>query len=127
MVIKIILLMIYGVCSFTAFSQIVINVDDVKHHVGDSVRLTTKILGGRYYISEDPPETILYVEKVYFKAPLNLVIYDDVRDKLKNPPEEHYKNKLVSITGKIIIHLKRPSIIIRNIHQIEEIGDSHKK
>ena len=105
----------------TAFSQTEIKLEDVKDHIGDSVKLQAKIYGGIYIKSAKGKPTFLNVGGNYPKAPLTLVIWDDVRKKFQDAPEKIYKEMQVFITGKLFLYKDKPEITIYSPEQLLQV------
>jgi len=92
----------------------------VASHVGDSVKICSKIYGGKYLEQTKGSPTFLNVGGNYPDAPLTLVIWNDVRKQFKYMPEDILKGKDVCIYGKIILYKNKPEIVISNPNQIQE-------
>jgi hypothetical protein len=107
--------------NITAFAQTEIKLEDIKNHVGDSVRLMAKIYGGKYLETATDTPTFLNVGGNYPDAPLTLVIRGDVRSQFKNAPETFYTGKKEWITGRIELYKNKPQIVIHNANQIYDI------
>src|ERR1044071_5225412 len=104
--------------SITAVSQTQIKIEDVRNHVGDSVKLMAKIYSGKYFERIANTPTFLNVGNSYPDRPLTLVIWGSVRSQFKNPPETFYTGKEEWITGKIELYKNKPQIVIYNPNQI---------
>jgi len=91
--------------SIIVLAQTEIKLEDVKNHVGDSVKLKTKIYGGKYLENAKGSPTFLNVGDNYPNAPLTLVIWEDVRKQFPSAPEELCKDKEVWITGKVQLYI----------------------
>jgi hypothetical protein len=50
-----------------------------------------------------------------------IAIFKEAFDLLPDPPEEHFLNRTLLITGKITLHRDRPQIEVRDISQIEVV------
>lgn len=84
-----------------SYSQNEIKIDDVKNHVGETVKICTKIYGGKFLETAKGTPTFLNAGANYPTAPLTIVIWADARKEFKNKPEEYYAGKLICVTGKI--------------------------
>ena len=78
---------------FSSFAQKEIKVNDAKNHVGDSVKICTKIYGGKFLENTKGTPTFLNAGGYYPNAPLTIVIWPDARKEFNNTPEEFYKGK----------------------------------
>jgi DNA/RNA endonuclease YhcR with UshA esterase domain len=116
---KYFILSLLTLLTFSSFAQTEIKIEDVKNHIGDSVKLTAKIYGGKYIESTQGTPTFLNVGDNYPNAPLTLVIWGDTRKQFNTAPETIYTGQNVTITGKIILYKNRPEIIITDPKQIQ--------
>ena len=108
--------------TFSAIAQTEIKLEDVRNHVGDSVKLMAKIYDGKYIESAVGRPTFLSVGNKFPNALLTLVIWEDVRKQFKSPPEEIYnKGNKEWIIGKIILYKNKPQIVITNPNQIYDV------
>ena len=117
---KKILLVFFLLATATLYAQKEIKIEDAKNHVGDSVRICTKIFGGKYLESSNGTPTFLNAGGTYPNAPLTLVIWGDARKEFKNKPEEFYIGKSICLTGKIELYRDKPQIVITHEGQIRE-------
>lgn len=114
----------FGLFCFIAlpsFAQQQIKVDEAKNHVGDSVKICSKIFDTKYFQSAKDPVTLLNMGDKYPNNPISLVIRSEARKLFKDPPEEYYKGTQVCVTGRIQIYKEKPEIVITNPAQIQEI------
>ena len=107
--------------SLSSFAQTEIKLDDVRNHVGDSVKLKAKIYSGKYLESSKDTPTFLDVGGKYPHSKLTLVILSDARKQFKNAPETFYEGREEWITGKIELFKNKPEIIIYSPNQINDI------
>ncbi|MEO7294106.1 MAG: hypothetical protein ABIW34_13440 [Ginsengibacter sp.] len=118
---KYILLAIIIAIQIPAYSQSEIKIDDAKNHIGETVKICTKIYGGKFLETAKGTPTFLNAGGSYPNAPLTLVIWADARKEFKNKPEEYYAGKAVYVTGKIELFKDKPQIVITKEEQIQEI------
>lgn len=114
-------LAIFCLLSASVFAQREIKIEDAKNHIGDSVKICTKIFGGKCLESSKGTPTFLNAGANYPNAPLTLVIWADARKDFKNKPEEYYTGKDVCVTGKIELFRDKPQIVISKEEQIKEL------
>ncbi len=111
-----------GLCLLMAgtaiHAQIEIKVEEAAKHIGDSVKICTKIYGAKYFENGKNAPTLLNAGAKFPDAPLTLVIFGDKRNAFKNKPEVYYVDKEVCITGRIILFKDKPEIILTNEDQI---------
>jgi hypothetical protein len=103
---------------FAAQAQKEIPIDSLSRHIGDSVTVCTKIYGSIYLERSKGAPTFLNAGAAYPNSLLTIVIWGDMREKFKNPPEVFYKDKDVCITGKIILYKEKPEIVVFDEKQI---------
>ena len=115
---KILLAISLYLTSALAFAQQEIKIEDAAKHEGDSVRVCTKIFGGRYFEHSNRSPTLLNAGAKYPDAPLTLVVFGENRVAFKNNPEEYYTDKTICITGKIVMFRGKPEIILTSEEQI---------
>lgn len=118
---KKILVVIFCLGIYPTFAQQQIKVEDAKNHIGDSVKICSKIYGTKYFSSGKDPVTLLDVGAKYPDTFLTIMIPDDARKLFKKPPEEYYKGANVCVTGKILLFKEKPEIIVRNPDQIKDV------
>jgi hypothetical protein len=104
--------------SAIAFSQQEIKIEDISKHVGDSIKVCTKIYGGIYLDRSKGTPTLLNAGSSYPTNPLTIVIWADARKDFKNKPEEFYKDKQVCITGTVTLYREKPQIVVQGENQL---------
>ena len=119
---KYLLLLLLAGFAATCFAQQEIKLEEVRNHVGDSVKLMVKIYGGKYFETANNAPTLLDVGAHYPNARLTLVIWGDVRRQFSNAPETFYAGKNEWITGKIELYKNKPQIVIHDTNQISDAG-----
>ena len=118
---KYLLIILLSGFTITSFAQQEIKLEDIRNHIGDSVKLIAKIYGGKYFETANNKPTLLDVGAHYPDAPLTLVIWGDVRSRFTNVPETFYTGKEEWITGKIELYKNKPQIVIHNANQIYDV------
>jgi len=101
----------------SSIAQTAIKVEDVKSHVGETVKVCTKIYGGKFF--EKDTLTLLNAGGYYPDAPLTVVIRANALKEFNNPAT-YYKGAHVCITGKIELFKDKPQIVVTNKSQILE-------
>jgi hypothetical protein len=115
---------IFLVMAFIARAQQEISINELDKHVGDSVKVCTRIFGGIYLDRSKGSPTLLNAGGIYPNAPLTLLMWEDVRNQFteganaKGAPEVYFKDKEICVTGKIILYKEKPEIIIYDPRQI---------
>ncbi|MDQ6903081.1 MAG: hypothetical protein M3139_08730 [Bacteroidota bacterium] len=115
---KYILMIILCISCAASFAQQEIKVDDAKSHVGENVKICTKIYGGKFF--ERDTLTLLNAGASYPDAPLTVVIHGETRRDFNNEPEEYYKDAEVCITGTVELFKEKPEIVVTSKDQIVE-------
>lgn len=115
---RMIVFVVFALISLAGYSQTAIKLEDIGRHEGDSVKVCTKIFGGKYFDQSKNKLTLLNAGAAYPDNPLTLVIHEEVRQKFAEAPEVTFKNKEVCITGKLILYKGKPEIIIHDLNQI---------
>ncbi|HEU5051544.1 MAG TPA: hypothetical protein VFT78_00460 [Hanamia sp.] len=87
--------------------------ENVREHVGDSVKLRALIYGGKYLQNVKGSPTFLNVGGQYPNELLTLVIWDNTRSEFKQAPEDIYDHKMVWIIGRVTLYKDRPEIVIK--------------
>jgi len=106
-------------CTLNISAQTTIKMEELALHIGDSVKVATKIYGGKFLDQSQGTPTLLNAGGVYPNALLTLFIAADVRAKFSVAPEELFKNKDVIVTGKLILFKGKPEVVIYGVGQIE--------
>lgn len=94
-----------------------INANDIGKHIGDSVRLCTKITSTSFFESAIDKPTFLNAgsgNSHLFSA----VIWEQDKPKFNKAPEIFYADKDVCLTGVVQVYEGKPQIILRNREQI---------
>jgi hypothetical protein len=120
---KNILIAISCLATFSAFAQKEIKINDAKNHLSDTVKICTKIYGGKFL--EKDTLTLLNAGGYYPDAPLTIVIRADARKEFNINPVEYYKGMEVCVTGKIELFKDKPQIVVTTKSQIVDHIKDH--
>ena len=115
---KHILIAIFCLATFSSFAQTIIKIEDAKNHIGELVKICTKIYGGKFL--EKDTLTLLNACGYYPDAPLTIVIRAGAEKEFNNNPVAYYKGMDVCITGKIELFKDKPQIVVTTKSQIIE-------
>src|SRR5450432_1639245 len=115
---KLILVALFCLTAFSSFAQTEIKIDDAKNHVGDIVKICTKIYGGKFL--QRDTLTLLNAGGYYPDAPLTIVIRAGARKEFNTDPVAYYKGAEVCITGKIELFKDKPQIVVATKSQLVE-------
>lgn len=92
--------------------QVLIKIEDINKHIGDSVKICNKIYGGKYYNSMQGSPTYIYVGNDYPNNPLAIMITKNDMENFEDSPEMIYAYKDVCITGKLQLEKGKPILIV---------------
>jgi len=103
----------------TLTAQTIIAAKDAGKHVGETVSITSTVLGGRLLA---PSNTIvLDLVDNNLRQELILVIPASDKGKFKGEPQIDYKGRQVTVTGKIVLDKGKPEIIVKEPKQLKMI------
>lgn len=97
--------------------------EDAAKHMGDSVRVCSVVLEGKYLQQAKDAPTRLFMGSRQPDPDLTIVIPKDVKLRMKYDPEKKLVNKHVCVTGKISSYEGRPAIYVYNENNIEDLDD----
>ena len=120
---KIIIIVLLSLATFSSVAQKEIKIEDAKNHVGDIVKICAKIYGGKFL--EKDTLTLLNAGGNYPDAPLTLVLRPNTRKEFETDPILYYKGRQVCITGKIELFKNKPQIVITTKNQIVDHINDH--
>ena len=115
---KLILACSIALFAFAASAQTKITPKEASKHVGEDVVLTGKIFGSKFFANNNM--TLLDVGGFNPNQDLTVMIAGADRSKFVKP-EDDFKGKEVTITGKIIDYKGKPEIIVTDPAQIKII------
>lgn len=118
MKVEIILSIVFCFCCANANSQEVIKIEDISKHIGDTVKICTKIYGGRFLYRLKNSPTFLEVGDDYPNQLLTIVIWGKDLENFEDRPEMMYVYRDVCITGKLELDNGKPQIIVSKPTQI---------
>jgi hypothetical protein len=104
-----------------ASAQQEIKIEDVRKHIGDSVKICSKVYDTKYLESLKGSPTFLNVGAAYPNELLMILIWSDTRKQFKKPLEEYYKGAQICVTGRVQMYNQIPEIIIYSSKQIQEV------
>jgi TonB family protein len=87
-------------------------------HVGDSVRICSKLFSSRYLDSSINRPVLLNVGANYPNQLVTVVIPEEDRAKFNNMPDVLYDKKKVCVCGVVQLHKNKPQIIVRDRAQM---------
>ena len=100
-------------------AQIKIVAKDAGKHIGEEVSVTGKIFGSKLFANTNM--TLLDMGGYNPNQELTLMIAGADHSKFTGKPEEDYKGKEVTVTGKIIEYKGKPEIVLTDPAQIKVV------
>lgn len=107
--------------SSAALAQKEIPLQDVARHVGDSVTLTGKVYGGRFFPQGEGRPTLLNLGAPYPNQLLTVVIRGTARPQFSFVPEKDLLNKDVRVSGKVELYKGKPQVVIYSPEQLTPV------
>ena len=117
---KYILITILSFTVASVFAQKEIKIDEAENHPGETVKICTKIYGGKSILNARDTLTLLDAGKPYPDAPLRLVIKGKAQSEFTGDIVKYYRGMNVCISGKIELYKGKPEIKITDKAQIFE-------
>ncbi len=117
---KSILILIFSFTVSSSFAQKEIKIDDAKNHPGETVKICTKIYGGKSILNARDTLTLLDAGQPYPDAPLRLVIRGQAQREFTGDIVKYYKGMDVCISGQIKLYKGKPEIEVTDKAQIFE-------
>lgn len=105
--------------SLAAGAQKTITLEEAKDHVGDSVTLTGKVFGIRYFAEGKGAPTLINMGAAFPNQLLTVVIYGDDRRKMSADPEKAFADQQLTVSGKVELYKGRPQIVVREEAQVK--------
>jgi hypothetical protein len=104
--------------SSAAFAQKEIKLEEVDKHVGDSVTLTGKVYGGRYFPHGEGASTLLNLGAAYPNQLLTVVMRGTARKEFPGVPERDLLDQEVRVSGKVDLYKGKPQIVLYTTSQL---------
>ena len=108
--------------SSAAFSQKEIKLEEVDKHVGDSVTLTGKVYGGRFFPNGEGAPTLLNLGAAYPNQLLTVVIRGTARKEFSGAPERDLVDQEVRVSGKVDLYKGKPQMVLYSAAQLAVVG-----
>ena len=103
---------------YSAFLKLILSWNNMTDAIKEIQQKILAFIIKIYHEQTKGSLTFLNVGGNYPKAPLTLVIWNDVRKQFKYMPEVIFKGKAICSYGKIILYKDKPEIVISNPNQI---------
>jgi DNA/RNA endonuclease YhcR with UshA esterase domain len=118
------ILLLFFIFASSSYAQREIKLDELKDHIGDSVKVRGKVYGIRYLQNSKNAPTFINVGAMYPNQSLTVVVWDDVRKKLTyDLSDKKFAQGFAVVTGKVELYKDKPQIVIRDSKQLVFIYD----
>lgn len=111
------------VLTTAASAQMTIKAEDIGQHVGDSVKICSKVFSARYFEQAKNSPTLLNIGAAFPNQLFTVVIWSEVRKQFKTAPDVFFLNKAVCVTGKVELFKDKPQIVLHDKEQIEVVKE----
>jgi hypothetical protein len=111
------LLLILGLSS-AGLAQKEIKLEEIRKYVGDSVTVTGKVYGGRYFPNGEGAPTLLNIGAAYPHQLLTVVIRGTARKEFPGVPEKDLLDKEVKVSGKVELYRDKPQVVMYSGSQL---------
>jgi DNA/RNA endonuclease YhcR with UshA esterase domain len=106
-------------CSFSlSRAQQSVKLEEIASHVGDSVTVTGKVYGIKYFESAKAAPTLINIGAAYPNQLLTVVIYGEDRKRLELDPEKTFADADLSVTGKVELFKGKPQVVVTDKRQL---------
>ena len=100
-----------------------IKAEDIGQHVGDSVKICSKVFSARYFEQSKNSPTLLNMGAAFPNQLFTVVIWSEVRKQFETAPDVFFLNKTVCVTGKVELFKDKPQIVLHSKEQIEVVKE----
>lgn len=111
------------VLTTAASAQMTIKAEDISQHVGDSVKICSKVFSARYFEQSKNSPTLLNMGAAFPNQLFTVVIWSEVRKQFETAPDVFFLNKTVCVTGKVELFKDKPQIVLHSKEQIEVVKE----
>lgn len=98
--------------------EIRIEAAEAKEHIGTAAEVCGKVESADYLPQVNGEPVFLNLVRPYPNQMFTAVIWGRDRNKWNTPPEHHYANRRICVTGVIELHEETPQIIVEYPRQI---------
>jgi len=92
---------------------------EARRHVGERATVCGRVESSHYAATSRGRPTFLDLDQPYPDQPFTVVIWGTDRPKFSPPPEHHFLDRTVCVTGKISSYRGVPQIVVDEPSQIE--------
>ncbi|MGZ3854109.1 MAG: hypothetical protein ACXVBX_15040 [Flavisolibacter sp.] len=108
----------------STYAQKEIKLEELKDHIGDSVKVQGIISGVKYLESAKNTPTFISVGAAYPNQLLTIVIWGDVRQNMTLLPSSKDVGNKIVVAGKVELFKDKPQIVIKDPRQLEIVQDA---
>lgn len=119
MIIGLVLSRIHQPESSVTEPEVQITADEAHNHIGRAAEVCGKVASADYSRQIGGRPTFLNFGQPHPDQLFTAVIWGDNRPKWPNPPEKHYLDRKICITGQIEMHEGTPQIVVHSPNQIK--------
>ena len=120
---KYVLALVLGfLISSASYAQKEIKLEEVDKHVGDSVTVTGKVYGGRFFPNGEGAPTLLNLGAAYPNQLLTVVMRGSARKEFPGVPERDLLDQEVRVSGKVDLYKGKPQIVLYSATQLAVVG-----
>lgn len=105
--------------AFDASSQTIIGANVAAGYIGKTVIITEKVYSGK--LMRPSNTTVLNIGGYAPEQQLTVIISAANRSKFKGKPEEDFKGKDITVSGKVVRYKGKPGIIVSDPKQLKVI------
>lgn len=104
-----------------AAAQKEVKAEEVAQHVGDSVSVTGKVYGGRYFPNSEGAPTLLNIGAAYPNQLYTVVIRGTARKEFAGVPERDLLDKNIRVSGRVEMYKGKPQVVVHRISQLNVV------
>ncbi|MES2003128.1 MAG: hypothetical protein V4450_01305 [Bacteroidota bacterium] len=114
----VLIILVLLVTTGSLYAQASIKLEEVKLHIGDSVKVCGKVFGGRFLETANGKPTLVNIGGAFPNELLTVVIFGTDRAQFKDKPEEMWLTKTICVTGKLMLYKDKPQIVVTKMEQV---------
>lgn len=96
-------------------------------HEGERATVCGRVASTRYADRANGQPTFLNLDRPYPNQVFTALVWDEDRPRFKEPPERHFRNHRICVTGRIKIYRGTPEIVVRRPEQIEIVENPDER
>jgi hypothetical protein len=121
---KLLVLALLSLCFMNSYGQTEVKLEQLKNHVGDTVKVKGKIYGARYLETAKNTPTLINVGGAYPNQLLTIVIWGYVKKEFDyDPGDKKNVGGIAVVTGKVELYKEKPQIVVNDPSQLRIFVD----